>query len=278
MNAPTKPQRVSTVMDVTGSRYITPHVIRVTLTAPEAAVIPASIAGGHCKVMLPSGGQSRQAFADQFKGGPKPITRTYTIRHARPEACEIDIDFVAHGDEGPASAWAARAKPGDFLGFAGPGLPKLTAFDADFYLFAADMSAIPVVAAAIEALPQDAVGLAVFETIGAEDRQDISAPLGITQHWLIQSDPHIPSTAQIAQITSLPWPAGRVKTVIAGETGVVRALRLFLRGEKGLDRSDVYASGYWRIGLAEDEHQTVKRAEADADEAMLAEKTGRQVG
>ncbi|MEO1538483.1 MAG: siderophore-interacting protein [Pseudomonadota bacterium] len=269
---------MSTIMDVVGSRYITPHMIRVTLTAPEAAVIPARIAGGHCKIMLPGRGQSRQAFVDQFNTGPKPVTRTYTIRHARPEAREIDIDFVAHGDEGPASAWAERAQPGDFLGFAGPGLPKLTAFDADYYLFAADMSAIPVVAAAIEALPQDAVGLAVFETIGKDDRQEINAPPGIAQHWLIQSDPHIASTAQIEHITSLPWPAGRVKTVIAGETGVVRALRLFLRGDKALDRSDVYASGYWRIGLAEDEHQQVKRAEADADEAMLAEKTGRQVG
>lgn len=278
MNAPIKPQRVSTVMDVVRSRYITPHMIRVTLTAPEAAVIPESIAGGHCKIMLPGPGQARQAFADQFKGGPKPITRTYTIRNARPEACEIDVDFVAHGDEGPASAWAARAKPGDFLGFAGPGLPKLMAFDADFYLFAADMSAIPVVAAAIETLPQDAVGLAVFETIGEDDRQEINAPPGIAQHWLIQSDPHIASTAQIEHIKSLPWPVGRVKTVIAGETGVIRALRLFLRGEKALDRSDVYASGYWRIGLAEDQHQNVKRQEADADEAMLAEKTRRQVG
>lgn len=273
MNAPLKPQRVSTVMDVVGSRYVTPNMIRVTLTAPEAAVIPASIAGGHCKIMLPEDGQSRAAFADQFANGPKPVTRTYTIRHARPEVCEIDIDFVAHGDEGPASAWAARAKPGDFLGFAGPGLPKLTEFNADFYLFAADMSAIPVVAAALEALPKDAEGLAVFETIGEEDRQEIDAPPGIAQHWLIQSDPHIASTTQIELIRSIPWPSGRIKTVVAGETGVVRALRLFLRGDMALDRSDVYASGYWRIGLVEDEHQKVKREEADADEAKLAQST-----
>ncbi|MEM7721111.1 MAG: siderophore-interacting protein [Pseudomonadota bacterium] len=274
MNAPVKPQRVSMVMDVVGSRYMTPNMIRVTLTASEAAVIPASIAGGHCKIMLPGEGQSREAFADQFANGTKPVTRTYTIRHARPEAREIDIDFVAHGDEGPASAWAARAKPGDFIGFAGPGVPKLTEFNADFYLFAADMSAIPVVAAGLEALPKDAKGLAVFEIISPEDRQEIDAPPGIAQHWLIQSDPHVASTAQIELIKSMPWPLGRIKTLIAGETGVVSALRLFLRGDMALNRLDVYASGYWRIGLAEDEHQKVKREEVEADEAKLAQTKG----
>lgn len=274
MTVPLKPQRVSTVMEVTGARRLTPNMIRVTLSAPEAAVIPTGIAGGHCKIMVPAPGQSRREFAERFANGPKPVTRTYTIRHARPEACEIDIDFVAHGDDGPASAWAALAKPGDFLGFAGPGLPKLTEFDGDFYLFAADMSAIPVVAAALEALPSDAKGLAVFEVIAPADRQEIDAPKGVSQHWLIQDDPHVSSTAQIELIKSMPWPRGRIKTVIAGETGVVRALRLFLRGQMALNRHDVYASGYWRIGLAEDEHQQVKRSEAEADEAALAQATG----
>ena len=274
MNAPLKPQRVSTVMDVVGSRRVTPNMIRVTLTSPEAALIPASIAGGHCKIMLPAAGQSRGAFAAQFANGPKPVTRTYTIRNARPARSEIDIDFVAHGDEGPASAWAARAKPGDFLGFAGPGVPKLVEFDADFYLLAADMSAIPVVAAGLEALPRDAKGLAIFEVISPEDRQEIAAPPGVTQHWLIQPDPHEASTAQIDFVRSLPWRRGRTRTLIAGETGVVSALRLFLRGDLALDRRDVYASGYWRIGLAEDAHQKVKRAEVEADEAKLAAARG----
>jgi len=264
-----KPRRISAVLEVRSARRVTPNMIRVTLTGPDLSAIPAWIAGGHCKLMIPEPGQSRFAFEDRFFNGPKPVTRTYTIRHARPEACEIEVDFVAHGDDGPASAWAARAQPGDVIGFAGPGMPKLTEFDADFYLIAADMSALPVAAAALEALPRDARGVAIFELTAPEDRQEIDAPAGISQHWLLHRDPHQPSRAQVDMVEAMPWPEGRVRTMIAGETGVIRSLRLFLRQDKGLDRARVYASGYWRIGLAEDEHQKVKREIDAADEAAL---------
>lgn len=272
MNAPLQPTRFAAVLDVTAKRHVTPNMIRVTLTGPDLASMPEAIAGGHCKLMLPGVDQDRDAFFDQFSNGPRPTTRTYTIRYARPDKQEIDIDFVDHGDEGPASGWACRARPGDFIGFAGPGLPKLVEFDADFYIIAADMSALPVAGAACEGLPDDAQGIAVFEITSEADKQDFKIPPGIAQHWILHSDPHHASRAQIDALKGMPWPEGKVRTMIAGETDVVRELRLWLRGDKEVDRKAVYASGYWRIGLAEDEHQKVKNELAKADEAELAKK------
>jgi NADPH-dependent ferric siderophore reductase len=40
---------------------------------------------------------------------------------------------------------------------------------------------------------------------------------------------------------------------------VIRALRGFLANDKKLQREDVFISGYWKIGLVEDEHQKAKR-------------------
>lgn len=91
----------------------------------------------------------------------------------------MSIDFVAHGDNGPASRWASHAKPGGFLGFMGPSSPKSVSFEADWYLCVADPSAIPVVAAALEAMPRDAKGVATFEVTSPEDKQHIDAPVGI---------------------------------------------------------------------------------------------------
>lgn len=255
-------RRTPRFLTVSAARHITPNMIRVTLTAPELRDIPAGCEGAHCKIMLPEDGQSAGAFAAQLADGPRSMTRTYTIRHARPERQEIDVDFVAHGDEGPASAWARRAAPGSFCGFAGPGPVKLTEFYADWYLVAADMSALPVAAATLEAMPRDARGVALFEITSEEDRQVIDAPPGIAMNWLLQPDPHAPSDAQERLIRTLDWPSGTVQTCIAGESGVIRALRAFLHNEKGLSKKDTYISGYWKIGLVEDEHQQMKRAEA----------------
>ncbi|MEO0484895.1 MAG: siderophore-interacting protein [Pseudomonadota bacterium] len=240
---------------------LTPNMIRVTFLGPELAGFPEGCEGGNCKLMMPERDEPREAFARRLTSGPPPTRRTYTVRAFRADTQELDIDFVAHGDNGPASAWAERAQAGSFLGFMGPSGPKVTTFAADWYLVAADPSAIPVAAATLEAMPRDAKGVAVFEVTAPEDRQDIDAPDGVAIHWLIHPTPTQPSGQQEAFIRALDWPEGRVQTCIAGESGVIRSLRAFLHQEKALPRDDTYISGYWKIGLVEDDHQAMKRAQ-----------------
>ncbi|WP_424973559.1 siderophore-interacting protein [Dinoroseobacter sp. S124A] len=249
------------ILTVTRAGRLTPNMIRVVFAGPELDDFPEGREGANCKLLIPEPGETRDAFAARLSAGPAPVKRTYTVRAYDAARQELSIDFVAHGDEGPASRWASHAQPGDFLGFAGPSTPKLTHFEADWYLVAADPSALPVAAAALEAMPRDAKGVAIFEITAPEDRQEIDMPAGIEAHWLVHPDPHSASTAQEDLIRSLDWPAGRVQTCIAGESGVIRALRAFLAQEKALPRKDTYISGYWKIGLVEDEHQKVKRAE-----------------
>ncbi len=241
--------------------YLTPNMIRVTFAGPELEGFPEGREGGNCKLMLPEKNETKEEFSKRLTSGPKPPRRTFTVRKYNARTQELSIDFVAHGDNGPASSWATRAQPGDFLGFGGPSGPKVSHFEADWYLVAADPSAIPVAAATLEAMPRDAKGVAIFEVTAAEDRQVIDMPEGIETHWLVQPDPMQRSDAQEQLIRSIEWPEGRVQTCIAGESGVVRALKQFVVKEKQLPKQDAYLSGYWKIGLIEDEHQKVKRAE-----------------
>ena len=240
---------------------LTPNMIRVIFAGPELDGFPEGREGGNCKLLIPEPDESREHFGMRLSEGQPLVKRTYTVRKFDAATLELSIDFVAHGDDGPASRWASHAKQGDFLGFGGPSTPKVAHFEADWYLVAADPSAIPVAAAALEAMPRDAKGVAIFEITADEDRQDIDMPEGIKAHWLVHADPHQPSTAHEMLIRSLDWPTGRVQTCIAGESGVIRALRVFLAQEKKLPREDTYISGYWKIGLIEDEHQKAKRAE-----------------
>lgn len=262
-NAP-KPKKPPRILTVKSALHITPTMIRVTLYSPEIHEMTAGCEGANCKLFLPQTGQNQADFMRQLDEGPRPDVRTYTVRHIRHDDCEMDIDFVDHGDNGPASAWARRAKSGDFCGFAGPGTVKVPTFYADWYLLAADMSAIPVVAATLEAMPRDARGLAIFEVPDIRDRQQIDAPEGIEQRWLVHPDPHGASTQIVDTVNELVWPVGQVQTCIAGESNVIKNLRQFLHLTKGIAREHTYLSGYWKLGLIEDEHQKMKREEAAA--------------
>jgi NADPH-dependent ferric siderophore reductase len=247
------------VLRVKRAFYLTPSVVRVTFAGPELHGISPGREGGNCKLTLPKEGQAYEEFIEQLDEGITFPTRTYTVRAFRENALEMDIDFVAHGAQGPASRWAMSAKSGDFCGFRGPSPAKVDSFQADWYLLAADLSALPVTAATLEAMPPNAQGVAIFEVTSDADKQVINAPKGIELHWLIHSDPHAPSLAQEALVRQLDWPKGRVKVCVAGESGIVKLLRQFLINQKGIDRADAYISGYWKIGLKEDEHQTLKK-------------------
>jgi NADPH-dependent ferric siderophore reductase len=253
-----KPARLLTVQR---AKFLTPNMRRITFAGPELAGIPTDRVGGNCKIMLPEPGETREHFANRLSDGPAPVRRTFTVRAIRSDPLELDIDFVAHGTEGPASRWALEAEAGSFLGFAGPSASKVIDFVGDWYLVAADPSALPVAAATLEAMPRDAKGIAIFEVTHEDDRQTLDAPEGIDIRWLVHPDPKQPSNAQEQLIRSLDWPTGRVQTCIAGESAVIRSLRAFLHQEKQLPRSDTYISGYWKIGLVEDQHQVFKKTQ-----------------
>ncbi|MFD2205987.1 siderophore-interacting protein [Kiloniella antarctica] len=256
-----KPPRI---LSVVRTEHLTPHMLRVTLGGIGLHGFPEGQEGAHVKVLIPEIDLDPAAFIAQIEDGHRPTMRTYTIRHHRVEANELDIDFAIHGDGGPASNWAKEALPGDYIGLFGPGPKKMTYLDADWFLLAADMTAIPAAAAALEELPEDAVGTAVFEVTSEDDRQLIDAPRGIDIHWLVHKNPDKASTQQSDFIRGMRWRPGHPSVFVAGEAGVVKELRNHLHKERGIPKEDTYVSAYWKIGLEEDAHQIQKRMAAAA--------------
>ncbi|ACQ80543.1 FAD-binding 9 siderophore-interacting domain protein [Beutenbergia cavernae DSM 12333] len=129
--------------------------------------------------------------------------RTYTTRLVRPEVGEVDIDFVLHGDGGPASAWATQASVGDEVVLLGPnadhpgpyhGLEFAPHAGATSFLVAGDETALPAVARILEDLTltdPGSVGDAVLEVPSAGDVLDLVAPDGVRVTWVVrESAPH----------------------------------------------------------------------------------------
>ena len=265
MNDRPKQKKALPIFTVSAVCRLTPNMIRVTLQGAEIHRMTSGCEGANCKLFFPSNEQSRDSFAAQLIDGPRPTVRTFTVRHMRATEGELDIDFVDHGDTGPASKWARSAVKGSFCGFGGPGTVKVPEFYAVRYLIAADMSAIPVAAATLEAMPRNAVGDAFFDVTHADDQQKIDAPVGVQQHWIVNPTPERPTGEIEAHVCALDWPSGTtVQTCIAGESGMIKTLRQFLLVEKNIPKNDAYIAGYWKIGLIEDEHQKFKREESES--------------
>jgi NADPH-dependent ferric siderophore reductase len=186
---------------------LTPHFVRVTLTGDELAEFSAVGLDQRIKVLLPLEGHG---FSDLPEGEDwfaawralpdatrNPI-RTYTVRSFRPDAHELDIDFVAHGDAGPASRWVSACRVGDELRIVGPRVPEspedLPSGAAEFapgsanrILLAGDETAAPAICAILEALDVTAVGHVFIEVPTDADRLPVSAPAGVEVRWIARN-------------------------------------------------------------------------------------------
>ncbi|MBO1902819.1 siderophore-interacting protein [Leucobacter weissii] len=188
---------------------------------------------------------------------PRQVTRTYTIRRVVPAEQRLEIDFVVHGDEGLAGPWAAAARAGDRIALMGPGGGYAPRPDAEWHLFAGDLSAVPAIAASLEALPDDASGVVLIEIDAADAPVPLTAPRGVEVRWIL--DPAHDPQRLAEEVRSLDWPSGEIQVFAHGEREAMKALRRILFTERELERGQVSLSGYWARGRTEDRFQAEKR-------------------
>ncbi|MDF2808469.1 MAG: NADPH-dependent ferric siderophore reductase [Cellulosimicrobium sp.] len=242
--------RPQTVLEVLETAWLGPHLVRV-------------VAGGDGFAAFTTLGLEPPydvaALRETLPPEDLPVTRTYTVRWVDEAAQRLAIDFVVHGDEGLAGPWAARAKPGDRIVFSGPGGGYAPDPAADWHLLAGDDSALPAIAAALEAMPRDAVGHAVLEVGTEADRLPLEAPAGVEVTWVLRGDAPAGTTTLLPDaVADLAWREGRVHVFAHGEREAMKALRRVF-AERGVPRSDLSLSGYWAYGRAEDRFQAEKR-------------------
>lgn len=242
-------------LEVIRSTYITPHMLRITLGGAGMAGFPADQASAYIKLLFPQAGE-------------RPLMRTYTIRHHR--AHEIDVDFVLHDTDGPASNWAKNAKLGDMIQIGGPGLKKLINLEADWFLLAGDMTALPAISVNLVQLPADAQGYAVIEVLTEADIQPLKHPENIELHWVINPSADPEGRPLVDKIAQLPWLAGDVAVWVACEFSSMRAIRRYFKQDYDLPKSHFYTSSYWKIGCNEGEHKLVKQQDEQLENGASA--------
>jgi NADPH-dependent ferric siderophore reductase len=210
----------------------------------------------------------------------RPTVRTYTVRNADTERRELTIDFVVHGEHGVAGPWASAATPGQRAFLMGPSGAYAPDPAADWHLIAGDEAALPAISAALEALPDNAVGKVFIEIAGPDDEIPLKAPEGVGVNWiyrggradLVSEDRAGDHSPLIAAVKEANWLPGQVQVFIHGEAqAVMHNLRPYIRKERGVDAKWANSiSGYWRRGRTEETFRQWKRELAQAEEGANA--------
>ncbi|WP_308288595.1 siderophore-interacting protein [Microbacterium resistens] len=238
---------------VVAVREVTPHMRRITVTAPEvdgyAPLGPDEYLGllmprdDEAPLVLPAegGGDNIRAAVAAIPEEHRPDLRWYTLRAHRPSAVEIDIDMVVHGDEGPGTRFARRAHPGSVLGIREAAALYAPAPDARTRLLVGDESSLPAIARILETT--GSVRTAVFIEI-ADERESQDLPGDVV--WVPRGDerPGAP-LARALRTAVLPDPVDYAW--VCGERGGVQEIRRQLV-EHGVPKDRITFSGYWRLG------------------------------
>ncbi|MGM9425535.1 siderophore-interacting protein [Hydrogenophaga sp. MI9] len=170
--------------------------------------------------------------------------RDYTPRHFDASKNELTLVFALH-DGGAASDWAQRAQVGDAAVIGGPRGSMVIPDHLDWYLLAGDATALPAMARRLEELPAAARTVVLLQTGDAQDQNLLPARAGLTRQWL-------PDTAALIEATRhVALPDGEGFVWCAGEAGTMAQLRDVLITERGLARTHVKVSAYWKPGASD---------------------------
>ncbi|MGK6311475.1 siderophore-interacting protein [Neorhizobium sp. DT-125] len=204
----TTPYRIFDVV-LARRQMLSPNMARLTFAGPQIKHMATLAPDQRIKIFFPAvDGRPpeiphRPDWYEIYKSLPprdRVPMRSYTIRHLRTDDCEVDVDFVLHGDEGPASRWAASADPGDPVQMSAPNRDHAAGNQGYEWkpprgvrnvLLIADLTAMPAAVGILEelaALSHPPRTQAFFEIPEAGDRLSVPDWPGLSIFWMNQSE------------------------------------------------------------------------------------------
>lgn len=272
--------------EVVGTHRLAPRLVRVRLGGSGFdTFVPSDFTDSYVKLVFVAedvdvAALPRPLTLDSFADllpEKQPSVRTMTVRRVDTVAREIVIDIVVHGEHGVAGRWAAAAAPGQPIYLMGPGGAYTPDPAADWHLMAGDESALAAIAAALEALPANAIGQVYLEVAGPEDEIGLTAPASVQVNWVyrggradvVPEDRAGDHAPLIKAVTAAEWLPGQAHVFIHGEAQtVMHNLRPYIRKERGVEAKWASSiSGYWRRGRTEETFRQWKKKLAEAEAA-----------
>ena len=252
---PRQPQRVRhdpkrRALTVKSVAKLSPSLVRVVLQGDDLAGFSSASFEDHIKLFVPDGtGED---------GAPKFTARNYTPRRHDADAGELTVDFAMH-EAGPATRWAAEAKPGEPLSIGGPRGSFVIPMTAhDWHLLVADETGLPAIARRLEELPAGTRVVVIVEVDSKADEIALPTKADASIHWIHRNGTQPGQPDVLAQaLRTVELPKGDYFAWVAAEAGVAKALRKQLLADHGAHPKWTRAAAYWRQGVA-DVHENLK--------------------
>ena len=262
------PKSLPYQLTVKSVNTLTPNMQRIVMTGEDLSQFPWDSEGGYIKLVFPAPDEIALPSVEDIETGAPIQLRTYTIRGFDSESLEITVDLVLHDrpdHTGPAANWAKHAVVGDRMVIYGPGNVKPLNHNADWFLLAGDMTALPAISCQLESMPADANGFVILEINNEADKQSLSKPEGMEIIWVINPHADQENTVLSDAVKSVPWLEGKPSIWAACEFSNMRLLRAYFKKDKQVTREHLYVSSYWKMGQTEDKHKIAKRIDAEAE-------------
>ncbi|QGU07137.1 Vibriobactin utilization protein ViuB [Corynebacterium occultum] len=270
--------RTATEATVTAVRRLTPDLVRISFDSPGIKGRELPFTDHYLKLLFVpeeadySWPYNLAEIKESLPRNLHPVTRTYTFRHVDTAAGTFEVDFVTHGDEGLAGPWAKHAKEGDVIAFLGPGGAWGPEDTYEHFVLVGDESAAPAIARALEELPAGATAAAYIEVADEHSHFEMPEAAGVELTWVHRDGAtHGHQLSEVVRGAGIP--TQRTAWFVHGVAEMLKEMRRFLFFDNEVAKEDVSISGYWRIGMTEDQWQASKQdfnAEIEAAEEQLA--------
>lgn len=251
---------------------LSPNLRRLVFHSESLADYPYTCNGAHIKLLFPKQPGSLPelpAYTPQgvkwADNADKPYSRAYTLRRFDRAARTLTVDFVLHGDNGPASAFAGQPRIGHPLGLSVPGGPNPMLKPAAAYLMAGDLTALPAVSAMAEDMPPHARGHILLWLPDPADLPDLPLPEHLHLHPFFGPPGHPDTLARLADTFTRLRPPADSRIWIAGEAEMVGRLRHTARIDWQTPLAACYATPYWRRGENEEQYHRKRHDFMDND-------------
>lgn len=259
---------------VATTEALTPSMVRVVLEGGDLAelVMPDATDAYVNVAFRPADAPYDEVFdpqtlRDTHPDAEPPARRRYTVRAWDPDALRLTLDFVVHGDTGVAGPWAASAQPGDVLVFTGPSGGYRPSPDSDWHLLVGDESALPAIAASLEAMSPGERAVVRVVCDGPDHEIPLGTAADVDLLWLHRHGDERDGSLLLAAAEALDFGEGTPFGFVHGEADEIRGVRRHLLQERGLGRRDLSCSPYWRRRMSDEAWRRIKREYVSAMEA-----------